>query len=111
MLDDFSLDLDVPKYKVKEILDVKMPPNSIDEYHQNESFILDTIMQSRYVNLYYLLRVSQIRRRVEYICAWILFSNIKKIQDHLSEESYVAIVRNQILVDVQVSHARKWSRV
>lgn len=25
------------------------------------------------------------------------------IKDHLSEDSYVAIVRNQILVDVQVS--------
>jgi hypothetical protein len=76
-LADFSLDLCVPRSKVKEVLGANIPASCSEEYRNNESFILDTIMRSRYVNLYYLLR------------------------DHLSEESYVSIVRNQILVDVQ----------
>lgn len=60
VLDNFSLDLDVSKVKVKEVLDARISPSYSEEYHQNESFILDTIMCSRYVNLYYLLRVSRV---------------------------------------------------
>ena len=75
--DDSSLDLSLSKDSVMDVLDSNIPPSCSAEYRDNKSSILDTIMRSRYVNLHYLLR------------------------DHLSDESYVAIVRNQILVDVQ----------
>jgi hypothetical protein len=78
VLDNYSLDLDLSRHTLNDVLAANIPSSCSEEYDQHKSFILDTIMRSRYVNLYYLLR------------------------DHLSEESYVAIVRNQILVDVQV---------
>ena len=58
VLDNFSVDLDISKDKVKEVLDAKVPLLCSEEYHLNSQFIVDTIMRSRYVNLYYLLRVS-----------------------------------------------------
>lgn len=75
---DFSVDLGMSEDKVRSILDSKIPLSHRDEYIQNRGFIIKTILHSRYINLYNLLR------------------------DHLCEESYVALVRNQILVDVQV---------
>lgn len=58
VLDNFSLDLDISKDKVTEVLDTQIPVFCSEEYCQNKQFIVDTIMRSRYVNLYYLLRVS-----------------------------------------------------
>jgi hypothetical protein len=58
LLDNLSLDLDLSRDNVKMVLDDNMPLFYSKEYQENESVILDTIMQSRYVNLYYLLRVS-----------------------------------------------------
>jgi hypothetical protein len=75
--DDYSLDLNVPKDHIKSMLDSKLPSSCREEYDENQGSILNAIMRSRYVNLYSLLR------------------------DHLSEKTYVAIVSNQILVDVQ----------
>ena len=57
LLNDMSLDLDASKEKVKALLDDNIPSSYSDEYHRNESVILDTVMRSRFVNLYYLLRV------------------------------------------------------
>lgn len=48
-----------------------------DEYSEKKACILSTILKSRYINLHSLLR------------------------DHISESSYLGIVQNQILVDVQ----------
>ncbi|KAL3783516.1 hypothetical protein HJC23_009481 [Cyclotella cryptica] len=73
----FAVYLDVSQEEVRLILDTYIPEMQSKEYRENESHILHTIMISRYVNLFYLLR------------------------DHLSEDTYLAIVRNQILVDVQ----------
>ena len=56
--EDCSLDLDVTKDKVKEVLDSNIPPTYSQEYQKNKCFVLDIIMLSRYVNLFYLLRVS-----------------------------------------------------
>lgn len=56
VLADFSLCLGVSRGKVKEVLGASIPASCSEEYRNNESFILDTIMRSRYVNLYYLLR-------------------------------------------------------
>jgi hypothetical protein len=75
--DDSSLVLETSEDTIKTILDSNIPALYQQEYSLNRDAIVDTILRSRYVNLYNLLR------------------------DHLSEDSYVAIVRNQILVDVQ----------
>jgi len=49
----------------------------MDEYSAKKEDVVDTILRSRYVNLYNLLK------------------------EHLTEESYLGIVKNKILVDVQ----------
>lgn len=56
--EDYSIDLNVTKDKVKEVLDSNIPPTCSQEYYKNECAVLETIMLSRYVNLFYLLRVS-----------------------------------------------------
>lgn len=75
--DDSSLRLDITEDSITRILDSNIPPVHREEYINKRSDIVKTILHSCYVNLYSLLK------------------------DNLSEESYVAIVRNQILVDVQ----------
>ena len=74
---DCSLNLDMSEDDIKKAVDAKIPPLHQDEYSQKRDEVVKTILYSRYVNLHNLLR------------------------DHLSEETYVSIVRNQILVDVQ----------
>ena len=102
LLDDSSLDLSLSRENVMEVLDSNIPSSCREEYRDNRMTIMDTLMRSRYVNLYYLLRVScgvlipKCSVQIFYLKVTALF------QDHLSEESYIAIVRNQILVDVQV---------
>lgn len=75
--DDCSLILDKSKDLIQETIDSNIPSLYQEEYSLNRDRVVETILHSRYANLYNLLR------------------------DHLSEDSYVAIVRNQILVDVQ----------
>mmetsp|Transcript_11403 Transcript_11403/g.21044 ORF Transcript_11403/g.21044 Transcript_11403/m.21044 type:complete len:703 (-) Transcript_11403:90-2198(-) len=75
--DDCSLILDTREDTIKKIIDSKIPALHQEEYSLNRDGVVKTILHSRYVNLYNLLR------------------------DHLSEDSYVSIVRNKILVDVQ----------
>jgi 4-hydroxyphenylpyruvate dioxygenase-like putative hemolysin len=75
--DDSSLRLDVTEDSITSILNSNIPPAHREEYINKRSDVVKNILHSRYVNLYNLLK------------------------DNLSEESYVAIVRNQILVDVQ----------
>lgn len=74
---DCSLNLDMSADDIKMAIDAKIPPLHQDEYSQRRDEVVKTILHSRYANLHNLLR------------------------DHLSEETYVSIVRNQILVDVQ----------
>ncbi|KAL7527053.1 hypothetical protein ACHAXR_001775, partial [Thalassiosira sp. AJA248-18] len=85
LLDDYSLALETSENAIKKIIDSKIPSLHREEYSHNRDAVVKTILHSRYANLYNLLRVSQ-RENAE---------------DHLTEDSYVAIVRNQILVDVQ----------
>jgi hypothetical protein len=75
--DDGALLLDTSADAIGEVLDARVPTSHMEEYERNKAGVVEAILHSRYSNLYNLLR------------------------DHLSEESYVAIVRNQILVDVQ----------
>ncbi|KAK1734515.1 4-hydroxyphenylpyruvate dioxygenase [Skeletonema marinoi] len=77
LLDDSSVDLDISGSTIQTILDSKISLEHKEEYLQNQEEIVVIILHSRYVNMYNLLK------------------------NHLSEQSYVAIVRNQILVDVQ----------
>jgi len=76
---DGAVDLGVTREKIDEILCSELDGEEVKEYVTHEAAVLNTILHSRYVNLYKLLR------------------------HHLSEESYLGLVRNQILVDVQVS--------
>ena len=74
---DGAVDLDLNKCDLTNIFDTAMPPDLLQEYQRSKDNILEAILQSRYSNLHNLLG------------------------DHLSEESYLRIVRNKILVDVQ----------
>lgn len=78
---DGAVDLDVTREEIDQLLCCKLEDANLKEYVSHEAAVLNTILHSRYVNLYKLLR------------------------HHLSEESYLGLVRNQILVDVQVSSA------
>ncbi len=75
---DFSVDVALSRKDIANILDTKVPSLHMEEYSSKKEDVVSTILHSRYVNLYNLLR------------------------DHLTEESYLGIVKNQILVDVQV---------
>ena len=74
---DGAVDLDLSRQDIIKILDDKIPAMHQYEFISSKGAVVDIILRSRYANLYALLR------------------------DHLSEESYLQIVRNQILIDVQ----------
>ena len=62
--DDCSLNLDAPEDTVRNvigssILGSSIPASLKEEYVKHEDDVVKTIMHSRYVNLYKLLRVSQ----------------------------------------------------
>ena len=77
MSNDGAIDLDITAEKLMVELDSSISPESRDEFDTHKSEIVDAILRSRYANLYNLLG------------------------DNLSAETYMAIVNNQILVDVQ----------
>jgi hypothetical protein len=56
--DDCSLKLDASEDSITQILSSKIPISFQEEYDQNKVDIVKTILHSRYVNLYNLLRVS-----------------------------------------------------
>lgn len=76
---DGAVDLEVTAERIDQVLRSALVGPRLDEYVSKEHVVVNVILRSRYVNLYSLLR------------------------HHISEESYLALVRNQILVDVQVS--------
>jgi len=71
-------DLDISPEIVKKALSGSFEVSADEkQYNENESAIIECVLKSRYINLYKLLR------------------------DHLSSETYVQIVRNKVLVDIQ----------
>ena len=72
-----AVDLELAGDDISRLLDSNMPEEYQKEYQSKKDEILDIILRSRYANLYSLLR------------------------DHLTEEAYLKIVRNKILVDLQ----------
>ena len=56
--DDCSVTLDASKDSIIEILSSKIPVLFQEEFALNKVGIVETVMQSRYVNLHNLLRVS-----------------------------------------------------
>jgi hypothetical protein len=74
---DGALDLALDNASIDMVLQEKLSGSVNDEYTAKKDAVLAVILRSRYRNLYSLLR------------------------DHASEETYLGIVRNQILVDVQ----------
>ena len=74
---DGAVDLDVSRDTIRAVLDQTLEGEALAEYQRSSDSVLEAILRSRYRNLYSLLR------------------------DHLSETTYLRIVRNQILVDIQ----------
>lgn len=74
---DGSVDLELSSNKIHQQLTKHLRNNNLTEYTENAETILAIILKSRYINLHSLL------------------------MNHVSEESYLDIVRNEILVDVQ----------
>eukprot|EP00977_Amphora_coffeiformis_P008832 scaffold1995_cov167-Amphora_coffeaeformis.AAC.12 len=72
-----ALDLDLSREQVDSIVEEVLTGPSLDEYNERKQGVLNVIMRSRYKNLYALLR------------------------ENVPEETYLGIVRNQILVDIQ----------
>jgi len=75
--EDGAVDLEISKDVVEEKLNGCSSLNSNDTYNAYKDEIVKAIMESRYCNMFSLLG------------------------SHMSEDTYVAIVRNKILVDVQ----------
>jgi hypothetical protein len=74
---DGALDLELEHQAVGSILDDRLSGSSKDEFLSKRDGVIALILRSRYRNLYGLL------------------------QDIVSVETYLGIVRNQILVDIQ----------
>lgn len=77
MSNDRSVNLDLKKEELLQYLQSEIAPENRDEFKIFQNVIIDSILRSRYSNLYNLLG------------------------ENLSTETYMAIVKNQILVDVQ----------
>ena len=74
---DGAVDLDLMESDIDHILAGRLDGTALSEYIKAKDQILDLVCRSRYQNLYALLG------------------------RHVSERTYLAIVRNQILVDIQ----------
>lgn len=61
--DDCSLTLDASADSIYTILSSNIPASFQEEFAQNEVGVVKTILQSRYVNLHSLLRVSDSKER------------------------------------------------
>jgi 4-hydroxyphenylpyruvate dioxygenase-like putative hemolysin len=72
-----ALDLELSRHDLDVIAEETLSGSFLEEYRQRKEGVLDVMMQSRYKNLYSLLR------------------------ENVSEATYLGIVRNQILVDTQ----------
>ena len=72
-----DVDLNINKENIDELLTKNLTGSDLEAYQQRRGEVQDAILASRYKNLYSLLR------------------------DNLSEEKYLGIVRNQVLVDIQ----------
>ena len=72
-----ALDLDLTRVELDKVVQDTLSGASLVEYQERREGVLDIMMRSRYKNLYALLR------------------------DSVSETTYLGIVRNQILVDIQ----------
>jgi len=72
-----ALDLSIGEDGLADLLEQSLIGETRDEYHSKKEGVLAVILRSRYSNLYSLLR------------------------DNVSEQQYLGIVRNQILVDIQ----------
>ena len=77
MTSDGAVALDMSQRQMDDVLAAHLPESLMPEYHKHKSKILDKISFSRYKNMHSLLG------------------------HHVSESTYLAIVRNQILVDIQ----------
>jgi hypothetical protein len=74
---DGAVSLDVTRENLEDLLNAAISDDYKDIYSSQKNEILQAVLHSRYKNLYSLLR------------------------DNVSEETYLGIVRNKILCDVQ----------
>ena len=66
--EDSSLDLDATVGSITAVIDSRIPDEHREEYARKRGGIVETILRSRYVNLYNLLRVSDRKRAVAQEC-------------------------------------------
>jgi len=74
---DGAVDLEMTRYDIDKVLEQSLAGTTLEEYRGKSEGVLSVTLSSRYKNLYSLLG------------------------RHLTEKTYLGIVRNQILVDVQ----------
>lgn len=74
---DGAIALEATRDQIDSVLQTCLPNELLPEYLPKKNQVLEIIARSRYKNMYSLLK------------------------DHLREETYLSIVRNQILVDIQ----------
>jgi cell division ATPase FtsA len=74
---DGAVDLSMTEQDIAQVLDVRTSGANQELYSERKEAILKVILRSRYANLFSLL------------------------QTHVAEETYLGIVQNKILVDVQ----------
>ncbi|GKY99660.1 hypothetical protein MPSEU_000920000 [Mayamaea pseudoterrestris] len=74
---DGAVSLEASRDDLYTLLRQSLVGESLEEFRRKSDFVLDIILRARYSNLYSLLR------------------------DHICDETYIRIVRNKILVDVQ----------
>jgi hypothetical protein len=74
---DGAVDLSLSPEDIATILEASIPADHLGAFQANQGGILDTVLKSRYKNLHSLLK------------------------EHVSVQTYMGIVKNQILVDVQ----------
>lgn len=74
---DGAVDMELTRQEISNLLEENLADEGLGVFNGQKDTILDAILHSRYSNLYGLLK------------------------DHVTEETYLGIVRNKILVDVQ----------
>ena len=78
---DGAVDMELTRQEIADRLEEHLADEDLRSFEERRDLILDAILHSRYSNLYSLLR------------------------HHVKEETYLGIVRNKILVDVQVRNS------
>jgi hypothetical protein len=92
LLDDSSVNLEISGSTIQTILDSNISAEHKEEYMANRKEVVDTILHSRYCNMYNLLKVRFGYFNHVHLLLSSLVSKSKKY--HCSESSLRAIIRS-----------------